>query len=53
MAGYSFQKKRISRDKGYTVIEAVAYRAGVRLEDRYYGLVYDYTKKAIFVTVRL
>jgi hypothetical protein len=46
MAGYSFQKKRISRGKGYAVIEAAAYRAGVRLEDRYYGLVYDYTQKS-------
>jgi hypothetical protein len=46
MSLYSFQKKRISRGKGYSVCEAIAYRAGIRIEDHYYGLEHDYTNKS-------
>jgi hypothetical protein len=46
MSLYSFQKKRISRGKGYSAVEAATYRAGVSLECRYYGVPHDYTKKS-------
>lgn len=46
MAIYHFSMKTISRSKGRSAVAAAAYRSGQKLEDHYYGLVHDYTKKS-------
>lgn len=46
MALYHFSMKTISRSKGRSAVAAAAYRSGQKLEDRYYGLIHDYTKKS-------
>lgn len=45
MALYHFHVSRILRSRGQSSVEAAAYRAGEKLEDRYYGKTADYTKK--------
>ena len=46
MAIYHFSMKTVSRSKGRSAVAAAAYRSGQKLEDHYYGLVHDYTKKS-------
>lgn len=45
MALYHFHVARVLRSRGQSSVEAAAYRAGARLEDRYYGKIADYTAK--------
>lgn len=45
MALYHFHVSRVLRGRGQSSVESAAYRAGERLEDRYYGKIADYTAK--------
>ena len=45
MALYHFHVSRVLRSRGQSSVEAAAYRAGEKLEDRYYGKIADYTAK--------
>ena len=45
MALYHFHVSRVLRSRGQSSVESAAYRAGERLEDRYYGKIADYTAK--------
>ena len=45
MALYHFHVGRVLRSRGQSSVEAAAYRAGEKLEDRYYGKTVDYTAK--------
>ena len=45
MAIYHFSVQIISRSAGKSVLAAVAYRSGEKLQDDYYGLVHDYSRK--------
>lgn len=45
MALYHFHVARVLRSRGQSSVEAAAYRAGEKLEDRYYGKSADYTHK--------
>lgn len=42
---YHFHVSRVLRSRGQSSVESAAYRAGERLEDRYYGKIADYTAK--------
>lgn len=46
MAIYHFSMKTVSRSEGRSAVAVAAYRSGQKLEDHYYGLVHDYTKKS-------
>lgn len=45
MAIYHFHVTQVSRGKGQSAIAAAAYRAGERLQNKYYGEYADYTAK--------
>lgn len=45
MAIYHFSVQIISRSAGKSVLTAAAYRSGEKLQDDYYGLVHDYSRK--------
>lgn len=45
MAIYHFSVQVISRGAGKSVLAAAAYRSGEKLQDDYYGLVHDYSRK--------
>ena len=45
MAIYHFSVQIISRGTGKSVLAAVAYRSGEKLQDDYYGMVHDYSRK--------
>lgn len=45
MAIYHFSVQIISRGAGKSVLAAAAYRSGEKLQDDYYGLVHDYSRK--------
>ena len=45
MAIYHFSVQIISRSAGKSVLAAAAYRSGEKLQDDYYGLVHDYSRK--------
>ena len=45
MALYHFHVDRVSRGAGQSAVASVAYRAGERLRDDYYGGFHDYTRK--------
>lgn len=45
MAIYHFSMKTVSRSAGRSAVAAAAYRAGQKLEDHFYGLTHNYTKK--------
>ena len=47
MADFHFHVERIKRSAGKSVVAAAAYRAGEKLNDDYYGLTHDYSKKAV------
>ena len=45
MSLYHFHVSRVLRSRGQSSVEAAAYRAGEKLEDRDYGKTADYTAK--------
>ncbi len=45
MSIYHFHLGHVLRSRGQSSVEAAAYRAGEKLEDRYYGKTSDYTRK--------
>lgn len=47
MSDYHFHVERVKRSAGKSVVAAAAYRAGEKLKDDYYGLIHDYSKKAV------
>lgn len=45
MAIFVASTKSISRGKGQSAVAAASYRAGVKLEDKRYGKIHDYSKR--------